>query len=76
MGQYDPRAPGFTVSFYDEYNADAETARLAGIYGFVPTYISDSPPMFAAEMSFRTLSAVRCEASVGAVEYNALNSGN
>jgi hypothetical protein len=75
-GQYDPRAPGFIVSFHDEYDADAETMRLAGIYGFVPTYISERPPMFAAEMSFRTLLAVRCEASVGAVEYNAVTSGD
>jgi hypothetical protein len=42
------------VVFHDGIEAEAETARLAGVYDFVPTYTYTIIPGFAAQLDDET----------------------
>lgn len=73
LGRSDPAAPGFIIQYRDGVDAVAETGRLAGKYGFTPSYVYTAALHgFAAVLTAEVLAALRCEATVANVEHNAL----
>jgi hypothetical protein len=76
-GKYDPRAPGYIVVYHADVNAAQETTRLAALYAFTPRSVWTSALQgFAADLTPEVVAAVRCEATVDYVEYDALVQGN
>ncbi len=72
-GQFDPREPGYVVQLHDGVDGAAETQRLAELHGFQPTNVYTFIfPGFAAELCPELREAIRCEASVQRVTYNAV----
>lgn len=70
LGQYDSRAPGYTVVYNASIDADAETTRLAIKYGFTPRHVwSTVLKGFAAALPAETVAALRCEPSILRVSY-------
>ena len=74
LGEPDPRAPRFIVYFNAGVDPDQETARLAGAYGFTPTYIYHLVPGFAAVLAPEIVARLRCESSVREIHYDAIGS--
>jgi len=69
-GTYDPRAPGYIVSFVQGTDARASAEELAAKYGFEVSRVFQSLPGFNAELTPETVAAIRCEPVVVLVEHD------
>lgn len=69
-GTYDPRAPGYIVSFEQGTDARATADRLAERYGFEVQRVFQSLPGFSAELTPETVAQIRCEPVVVLVEHD------
>jgi hypothetical protein len=69
-GQREPLAPGYIVDFKEGIDPDAETNRLAELYGFTPTHIYQYSAGFAADLAPTILEPMRCETSIQAMYFD------
>lgn len=73
VGHPDPRAPSYIVGFHSTVeDGEAETARLASIYGFQPRHVFTSIGGFSAELSREVVAALRCEPAVAYIQYDGM----
>ena len=71
-GYFDPRAPGYIVTFADGTDVDRALAMLQDHYGFTPTHVYRSALLgFSALLSAEAVEGIRCEPVVKSVAYNA-----
>lgn len=69
-GTYDPRAPGYIVSFEQGTDAQATADELAAKHGFEVQRVFQSLPGFSAELTPEIVAAIRCEPVVVLVEHD------
>jgi hypothetical protein len=69
-GTFTPEAPGYIVMFRDGTDAAAETARLAGRYGFTPNFVYEAVGGFAGLLEPEAVAGIRCEPSVMIIEHD------
>ena len=67
-GVLDPNAPGFIVEFHAGVDADLESHRLGGVYGFAPQHVYSTIPGFSALIDEAALPMIQCEPSVDLIE--------
>jgi hypothetical protein len=68
LREYDPNAPGYNIVFHAGIDAEAETSRLATLYGFQPKFVLIGG--FSAEFSTDVLEHLRCEASIKSIAHD------
>jgi hypothetical protein len=72
QGYFDPRAPGYIVTFDAGTDVDRALAALQARYDFRPAYVYRSALLgFSALLSADAVEGIRCESVVKYVSYNA-----
>lgn len=73
LGTWTPEAPGVIVQLREGTAVEAEVARLSAAHGFTPRFVFlHAIEGFSADLPAATIAALRCEASVRLVEWNAI----
>lgn len=71
-GTFDPRAPGFIVSYKTGVDPITTTKELENKYGFRATHVYTALGGFSAELSSAAVVGVSCEVSVASIEHDAI----
>ena len=69
QGTFDPRAPGFIVTFKTGVDPITTTKDLESKYRFKATYVYTALAGFAAQLSSAAVVGVSCEQSVASMSY-------
>jgi len=71
-GKFDPRAPGFIISYKPGVDPIATTRQLENRYGFKATHVYTALGGFSAELSSAAVVGVSCESTVDSIEHDAI----
>jgi len=71
-GNFDPRAPGFIISYKPGVDPIATTKQMENKYGFKATHVYTALAGFSAELSSAAVIGVSCEPSVDSIEHDAI----
>ena len=72
-GEFDPRAPGFVILFFEEIDLDSELMRFVQVYENLEVgSVFDSLNGFFALMDDDTLERIRCEPAIETISRDAI----